>query len=92
MINLGAAVSDAVQELRKTEQWRPFLEALEVQVTAKIQDSLNTPLEGVAAANFYARAINDVYVALVAMTYEVNPRQVTKPGATKLPAGALANV
>lgn len=88
-INLGVAVHEAVADLRKHEQWKPFLEAFELQVTTKIQDSLNSPLEMVIASNFYARALNDVYIALVAATYDVNPRQVGKPGA---PSKVTANV
>jgi hypothetical protein len=88
-INLGAGVHEAVADLRKHEQWKPFLEAFEQQVTTKIQDSLNSPLDTVVAANFYARALNDVYIALVAATYDVNPRQVGTPGS---PSKVMASV
>ena len=91
-VNLGAAVAEAVHELRHHSSWRPFLEALEIQATTKIQDSLNSPLEAVVAANFYARATHDIYQALVAMTYDVNPRAVGKIGASKLPAEVSEHV
>lgn len=91
-INLGSGVADAVQELRHHPSWRAFLEALEAQATSKIQDSLNSPVEMVLVTNFYARSINDVYTALVAMTYDVSPRAVGKIGANKLKPEVPADV
>lgn len=87
MINLGPAFYEVVSSLREHPKWPAFLEVVEAAAVAKLQDSLNAPTETLVQANFYARAWNDLHVALVAATKEINPRQVPKLGATlKAPA------
>ena len=80
MINLGPAAYDAIHQLRNTEHWSAFVDAIGVTASTQIQMSLSAPVEQVATANFYARAWNDLYIALVAATKDINPRHVPKPG------------
>ena len=80
MINLGPAAYDAIHSLRNTEHWSAFVDAIGDQAGKQIQMSLAAPVEQVPTANFYARAWNDLYIALVAATKDINPRAVPKPG------------
>jgi len=80
LINLGAQASEAIHSLRDNEKWSLFLDAIGTVATKQIQDSLQAPLDHVVSLNFYARAFNDLYIALVAATKDVNPRHVAKPG------------
>ena len=87
MINLGPTFYEIVHSLREHPKWSEFLDVVENAAVAKLQDSLNAPTETLVQANFYARAWNDLHVALVAATKDINPRAVPKLGATmKAPA------